>query len=273
MRAFVLSGEGAKGAYQIGLMQSLENKGIKPDLIMGNSSGSATAAIYAHGGLPACKEFVFETRKTSDVFGFNYNFLWKQGIFNTKPLKKRLKRYLHREISTPCVINTLNTTNSKLNRYIWRPGDYILLQKKLNVTAAAVAIQFLVEPVRGEADAGARELLPIGEAIKAGAREIYVLLASPPRYPVEPPPTGFLSFARIGFDMINYLIDQNLVNDLINIDRRNKCGDRYIDVKVIGPTETIGHQLEFDRAREYYNRGLKDFIYYDISKVYPDEER
>lgn len=273
MIAFVLSGEGAKGAYQLGVMSHLEKQGIKPDMIMGNSSGSAAAALYAHGGLEACKEFVFDTKNISDIFQFNWNFLWKQGIFNCSPLRNRLKRYLKGPPKIPYFVNTLDVKSSHLKRYHFAPNQVCSEAWELNKVCASVAIQFLVEPVIGEADAGARELLPISQAVAAGATEIYVLLASPPKYREQELPEGFLSFAKIGFNMINFLIDQNLVNDLINIDRMNRWPTKDVKVTVLGPPEVIGHQLEFRRAKEYFNRGEYEYMEYDLSKIYPDEER
>jgi len=44
-----LGGGAARGFAHIGVIQALEEAGIKPDLVVGTSAGSLVAALYAHG--------------------------------------------------------------------------------------------------------------------------------------------------------------------------------------------------------------------------------
>lgn len=48
-----LGGGAARGFAHIGVLQVLEEQGIKPDLIVGTSAGSVVAALYAAGKTPA----------------------------------------------------------------------------------------------------------------------------------------------------------------------------------------------------------------------------
>ncbi|MDO9002998.1 MAG: patatin-like phospholipase family protein [Aquabacterium sp.] len=48
-----LGGGAARGFAHIGVLQVLEEQGIKPDLVVGTSAGSLVAAIYAAGKTPA----------------------------------------------------------------------------------------------------------------------------------------------------------------------------------------------------------------------------
>jgi len=50
--ALVLSGGGARGLSQIGVIQELENAGIRPDLIVGTSMGAIIGGLYAIGLTP-----------------------------------------------------------------------------------------------------------------------------------------------------------------------------------------------------------------------------
>lgn len=45
----VLGGGAARGFAHIGVIQVLEDAGIKPDLVVGTSAGSLVAALYASG--------------------------------------------------------------------------------------------------------------------------------------------------------------------------------------------------------------------------------
>ncbi len=50
--ALVLSGGGARGLCQIGVLKAIESKGIRPDLIVASSMGAIIGALYA-AGIPA----------------------------------------------------------------------------------------------------------------------------------------------------------------------------------------------------------------------------
>ena len=45
----MLGGGAARGFAHIGVIQVLEDAGIKPDLVVGTSAGSLVAALYASG--------------------------------------------------------------------------------------------------------------------------------------------------------------------------------------------------------------------------------
>jgi NTE family protein len=47
---YVLSGGAAKGICHLGMMEALEQRGIRPDLIIGTSAGSLVGALYSHFG-------------------------------------------------------------------------------------------------------------------------------------------------------------------------------------------------------------------------------
>jgi NTE family protein len=48
--AYVLSGGAASGLCHLGMIEALENRGIRPDLIVGTSAGSLFGALYSHFG-------------------------------------------------------------------------------------------------------------------------------------------------------------------------------------------------------------------------------
>jgi predicted acylesterase/phospholipase RssA len=64
----VLSGGGAKGAFEVGVLKALESRGIRPDVYCGTSVGSFNAAMAAGGKTPAQIEAVWAGLTTRDVF-------------------------------------------------------------------------------------------------------------------------------------------------------------------------------------------------------------
>lgn len=55
-QALVLSGGGARGAYQIGVWKALEELNIKCDIVTGTSIGSINGALYTQGSLKEAEE-------------------------------------------------------------------------------------------------------------------------------------------------------------------------------------------------------------------------
>jgi NTE family protein len=47
MIAFVLSGGGSRGAFEVGALKALISKGIQPDLLVGSSAGAVNATGVA----------------------------------------------------------------------------------------------------------------------------------------------------------------------------------------------------------------------------------
>ena len=55
-RALVLSGGGARGAYELGAWEALEEMGVRFDGVYGTSIGALNAGLYAQGDLPLAKK-------------------------------------------------------------------------------------------------------------------------------------------------------------------------------------------------------------------------
>ena len=68
--ALVLSGGGAKGAYEIGVYQALLDMNIKVDMIVGTSIGAMNGYIISQHKFGEAKK-LWETLKTEDVFDFS----------------------------------------------------------------------------------------------------------------------------------------------------------------------------------------------------------
>lgn len=68
--ALVLSGGGAKGAYEIGVYQALLDMNIKIDIIVGSSIGAMNSYIIAQHKFEEAKK-LWETLRTEDVFDYS----------------------------------------------------------------------------------------------------------------------------------------------------------------------------------------------------------
>ncbi|MGZ4030856.1 MAG: patatin-like phospholipase family protein, partial [Tumebacillaceae bacterium] len=115
-----LGGGTLRGAAHIGVLEVLQEAGIKPDMIAGSSAGSVVASLYAHGLHPAMIHKIatsFQGRKLIDwsrnlwdamrflswlpfyMFGVAHDFTrWlPAGFVNGK----RFEQYLHQLFTLP----------------------------------------------------------------------------------------------------------------------------------------------------------------------------
>ena len=96
--AVVLSGGGAKGLAHIGVLKALEDVGIYPDMITGNSMGSVVGGLYASG---YTADEIAELARKID---------WEQLLSNKIPLSKvafEEKAYYSRYIGEFPVVNNI----------------------------------------------------------------------------------------------------------------------------------------------------------------------
>lgn len=76
MKALVLSGGGAKGSYQIGVMKALKELKYEPEIVTGTSIGSINGALYVQGGYKVVNNF-WNSMKITDLLKFENNEIFK----------------------------------------------------------------------------------------------------------------------------------------------------------------------------------------------------
>ncbi|QTL99641.1 hypothetical protein GM661_17620 [Iocasia frigidifontis] len=194
----VLSGGGAKGAYQAGVIKGLLKMGIKFDLVTGSSIGAFNAVLLAEfikKGLSSREigDGMEEAWMKVDNFltlnwsGFLNNFFNPckiSSIFSNKIVKAVLNSYIpvKRRFSDyrDC---QLSVTGTNLNRKKLRIFDYnsdiAVIEAVLGSMAFPVA--FPAVNIEGDnyIDGGALCNAPLREAIMWGTSDIYVVFLSP----------------------------------------------------------------------------------------------
>lgn len=89
-----LGSGGARGVAHIGVLQALEEAGIKPDYISGCSMGSVVGACYANGMSPSEIRDIVLRLKTSDILDLTPAIISRMGLLRTKKVKELLTEYL-----------------------------------------------------------------------------------------------------------------------------------------------------------------------------------
>jgi NTE family protein len=163
-----LGGGAARGFAHIGVIQVLEEAGIRPALVAGTSAGSLVAALYASGKTGAQLQQVAETM---DEAAFSD---WTLPIFNRGLLRgDALARYVHAQVKGRLIEDMplpLGILATDLNT-----GQGVLFQRGDTATAvrasSAVPAVFLPVRIAGReyVDGGLVSPVPVRYARQMGA--------------------------------------------------------------------------------------------------------
>lgn len=252
--ALVLSGGGAKGAYQVGVVKELSRMDISFDLITGTSIGALNAALIAefiHKNMDSkeiCYQleqawYTFEDFLTLNISGFLSNLLSPlniPSIYTNKKIRKKLYNYIPRKRRfsdyKKCQLSVTGTNLSSKRLEIFDFNSTIPVVDAV-VASMSYPIAFPALNIQGEyfIDGGALSNAPLKEAIQWGARDIFLVFLRPIsmiKRGVESKESykSALEVVDEFLDMaVNHLMYGDLkqaekINDIINI--MNKYEDR-----------------------------------------------
>jgi len=251
--AFVLSGGVSHGAIQVGMLQALAERGIRPDLVFGASVGALNAAwVAGDGDLARLDELadVWSSLRTRDVFPFRplrglLGFLGRrQSLVPADSLRSIVSANLRfdrlEDAPIPlCVIATEVTSGREVA---------LVRGKAIDAIVASASIPGVLPPVEIDGqtlmDGGIVDNTPISNAIAAGASRIYVLptgyacdLARPPK-----------SALAISLQAISLLVEQRLISDVREL-------EHAVDLRVIPPPCPLDvSPADFPHGRELIDR-------------------
>ena len=167
----VLGGGAARGFAHVGVIQVLEEAGIRPDLVVGTSAGSLVAAFYASGKTGSQLQQVSETMEEATFAD------WTLPIFSRGMLRgEALARYVSMQVNGRLIENMalpLGIVATDLHS-----GVGVLFQRGDTATAvrASSAVPALFHPVkiagRDYVDGGLVSPVPVRYARQMGAELI-----------------------------------------------------------------------------------------------------
>jgi NTE family protein len=195
--AFVLSGGASLGSIQVGMLEALYERGIRPDLIVGTSAGALNGAFIAERP---------QTVETAHQLGDVWRGLKRGQVFPVNPLIGALgflgardhlvpDSGLRRLIRRHAIAERLEETYVPLHVIATdalRGEDVRLSEGPLvDAVMASAAIPGVLPAVdwdgRTLIDGGVANNAPISHALELGADEIYVLPTGSPCELHEPP--------------------------------------------------------------------------------------
>ncbi len=230
--ALVLSGGGAKGAFQVGVLDELiTNRGVKVDIVVGVSTGALQALGVAQGDVPGMLAEWLKIRRDSDVYrrrplGALGGFLGGDAIYNARPLRETLERFADEE--------KLKATGIKLLVGVANlgTGQFRTIDEQVkgihNWVYASCAMPVFFDPLETMGadgvkqqwvDGGVRDVTPLGTALDAGAGAVIVVRASP--QPRPGPVRTFPNLIKIGLRAVDILQAEVSANDTATADLIN----------------------------------------------------
>jgi NTE family protein len=187
-RALILSGGGARGAFQLGVLEYLAEKNWHPELICGTSVGAINAVAIGCGvtahrlagfwrALDRQKVYKFALAKFFLALLSRRRF---SPVMDTTPLQHLLRNTLDigmlRNSKTEIIISAVNMKTAEVTYF---NQQTITLEHVM--ASSAMPMFFPWQIIHGEPywDGGAMVNTPIAPAFARNAREIIVVLLSP----------------------------------------------------------------------------------------------
>lgn len=287
--AIVLSGGGAKGAFQVGALDALINThGVRPRIVVGTSTGAIQALGVAQDDVAGLLRVWTGLKGNGDIYKERAGIagsiiLGDKAMYNAAPLRKLLKAF-----ADPARL-AASDVDLRLGVVSLQSGEFRTIDKSVpdihNWVYASCAMPTFFDPLQTSdrqqwVDGGVRDVTPLGAALELNPTGVLVIRASP----VSKSPTTkvFGGLIPIGLRAINLLQSEVSRNDLANtalINDMLAARDqlfgaleasgisavqasrlllpldtqlskyRFAQVRVIEPEEEFSDTLEFDPAK------------------------
>jgi NTE family protein len=266
--ALVLSGGGAKGAFQFAAEKyAREVKGYRWQIISGVSVGALNAMILAMEKYNRLEELWTNISQEQIYTGkFNFWSLLKiafgaKSIYSNAPLWKIIQEeYEPEKVKADLRVGAVSLRSGQLVRFV--PSDPGFKKAIL----ASTAIPILWSPVKVSSrypdivDGGVRDISPLGDVLDAEPDEVVIINCDPSFAPVRIEP--FRNAVDLGIHVLELMMNEILINDIQqfvqinqnvreaaagNIELHNRHGKvlKTYDYKLIEPDEYLGDVLDF----------------------------
>lgn len=270
--ALVLSGGGAKGAFQFAAEKyAREVKGYQWDLIAGVSVGALNAVMLAmkkYAGL----EQIWKNIANERVYTGKMNF-WavvkmlfgSESIYGNKPLRQMIEREVEPGlVKTDLRIGAVSLWTGEYKLFTSKDPEFGL--KLREIVLASTIMPIIWEPLemtpnyRSMVDGGLRNISPLGDVLDAAPDEVVVINCNPAAPTVQEKP--FKNILDIGKRSLDIALNEIFVTDIREFARINKNVKeaeahgctlhneqgkpfKYYECKIIQPEVPLGDTLDF----------------------------
>ena len=225
--AVVLSGGGAKGAFQVGVLDELISvRGVRVDVFAGTSTGAIQALGGAQDDVPGLLDAWLSLRGDRDVYrergGVIGGLLGNNSLYDAKPIRARIKAFADEDRLKASgrslrlgVVNLTTGAFRSVGENTPGVADWVY---------ASAAMPVFFQPLKTRAadgteeqwvDGGVRDVTPLDAALEHRPRGVIVVLASP-RQPAPTPARRYGNIVSIGLRAVGILQSEVVVNDTEN---------------------------------------------------------
>ena len=265
MRTLVLSGGGAKGAYQAGAIKRwLSEPGAADyDAICGCSVGAINGAFLAQfkkgdvksavEGLEGLWSRVDDSKVKRSWFPLGrISALWKSSVYDSSPLQNWIRGELD--------VGKIARSGRKLRvvAVSWNSSEISVVTetepKLADWVMASSALPIMLNPItianQMWADGGLRNITPLGEAIRLGATEVDVIMCSDPFAASPFDPDDKAAIPGLLIRSLDIQSDQVMRTDLQICGLKNDLAGtdpalRKIKLRLVQPSRWLGETLDF----------------------------
>ena len=187
--ALVLSGGGAKGAFQVGVLDALINdRGVRPDIAVGTSTGAIQALGVAQNDVAGLKQVWLGLKCDGDIYRPRGGPLVaaltsKKGLYNTAPLRALLKNFAKPDqLAASAVALHLGVVSLKTGQF--RTIDRRSAANIHDWVYASCAMPVFFDPLEDQSgeqwvDGGVTDVTPLGAALELKPTGVLVIRAGP----------------------------------------------------------------------------------------------
>jgi predicted acylesterase/phospholipase RssA len=271
-----ISGGGAKIGFAVGVLEVMEQKGIKIDLAYGVSSGSLCTAGLCYGDLQFLKNTLLGIRKRDDVLKRQWTkAIWTlitgwgkaDGWFEMDTMRQKLNALPYDQPKMKGVVGYVKLQSGNIE---YKSSDSVSKADFLDAVQASCSIPVYMQSQRvgtdNYVDGGVRDVLPLKALIKdpLNVDEIHVICLSPLMTPATN--VTYKNIAQVAGRSVDLLFNEVLQNDydyaaLVNELIANKqslmgstnlqnrlAGKRELKLHRYLPTQTICGTTDFQTA-------------------------
>jgi len=207
--AFVLGGGGVLGAVEVGMLRALFRAGFRPDLVVGTSIGAVNGALVAADPVEGVTDRLvrlWTSPEAATVYGDSIGrqmrrFAARTHLHSPAPLR----RLLEGELGAEATFADLKVPFRCCAASIERAAEHWFDTGPLvDAVLASSSVPGLLPPMRiGDehfVDGGIVNSIPIGEAVRVGAKLIFVLQVGRIERPLSVPRRPW-EVAQVAFEI------------------------------------------------------------------------
>ncbi|HLR31020.1 MAG TPA: patatin-like phospholipase family protein [Fodinibius sp.] len=290
--ALVLSGGGAKGAFQAGALDVFYAQGYEFDLLSGVSVGALNGAMIATRQFEELQQ-LWKTIRKNDILRsrslgevIREFILYKigiadppRGLHNLTPLKRLLSNHLFgKKIRIPFHFGFVTLESGNYVKATIRSNGHRIDEDDILRILASSAIPIQFDPVnfynQTLVDGGIRHISPIAEILPYHPDEVIIIPTEPLDGDREEAVVE--DILQIGRRAIEVMLDEIFIEDIkrfiqinrlvgqasqqgVTLKKPDRSPYKFINARIVAPKQMLGDSLDFgeDILQQRYEKGQR----------------